>query len=77
MVYIAPGGIIHYIEFHEYAPPAEFITAVLQCPDLTTPEYLEALTRANNNTAPPLEDDETGRRMTREMLKAAPQNRKA
>ena len=33
VVYVAPAGIIHYIEAHSYLPPAEFLEAVLRCPD--------------------------------------------
>lgn len=75
VVYVVPGGITHYIELHRYAPPDEFVTAVLQCPDLESRDYIEALTRANNNTPPPLEDDVTIRKKEREKLDAIIKNR--
>jgi hypothetical protein len=57
VVYVAPGGIIHYIERHSYLPPTEFIEAVLRCPDLRSEEYYEALYAANNDKVPPLKSE--------------------
>lgn len=54
IVYVAPGGIVHYIQAHSYLPPSEFVEAVLQCPDLGTNEYREALRLANHGIEPPL-----------------------
>ena len=48
-LYVAPSTIIHYIDAHEYAPPDEFQTAVLNCPEMRSMAYLK-LIRAN---APP------------------------
>lgn len=45
-VYVAPSLILHYSLAHGYAPPPEFIEAVLACPDVRTPEYA-ALVRDN------------------------------
>ena len=42
-IYVAPEGIVHYIETHWYQPPAEFITAVKKCPDMNSMEYKKAL----------------------------------
>jgi hypothetical protein len=42
-LYSAPDMIAHYVEQHRYAPPAEFIAAVLACPLPGTPEYIEAV----------------------------------
>jgi len=39
VVYLAPGGIPHYLEAHSYLPPLEFVEAVLLCPDCRTDEY--------------------------------------
>ena len=39
----APEMVAHYVEAHRYAPPAEFITAVLSAPLPGTPEYAEAV----------------------------------
>jgi hypothetical protein len=52
-VYVAPGGIIHYIEQHSYCPPSEFLQAVLQCPNLATPMYRDAIRTANHGIKPP------------------------
>jgi hypothetical protein len=54
-VYLAPGGIPHYIEVHSYLPPSEFVAAVLRCPDCGTNEYRDALRLANRGNEPPLE----------------------
>ena len=45
-VYVAPGGIVHYVEAHLYLPPAPFVHGVLQCPDCDSPDYLAALRNA-------------------------------
>lgn len=58
-VYVAPGGIVHYVEAHSYLPPNEFVEAVLQCPDLRSERYREALYTANQNNEPPLESDQS------------------
>jgi len=52
-VYVAPGGIIHYIEQHSYCPPSEFLQAVLQCPNLATRMYRDAIRTANHGIKPP------------------------
>lgn len=39
VAYVAPELICHYIEVHGYAPPKEFIAAVLACPAAGSPEY--------------------------------------
>ena len=54
-VYIAPGGIPHYVEFHAYLPPQLFIDAVMLCPEYGSPAYCEALRIANAGKVPPLE----------------------
>jgi hypothetical protein len=59
VVYVAPGGVPHYVEVHDYLPPSEFIDAVLRCPDCLTNEYRLALRAANRGSEPPLEDHET------------------
>jgi hypothetical protein len=58
-VFVAPGGIVHYVEVHGYAPPEDFITAVLDCPACDSRAYQAALARANLGAPPPLEDDFT------------------
>jgi len=42
-VYIAPELIDHYVEAHAYAPPAEFVEAVLACPAQSSDAYVELL----------------------------------
>lgn len=42
--YAAPDLIWHYLFEHGYRPPAEFVTAVLESPSPSDPEYLERLT---------------------------------
>ena len=39
VVYLAPGGIEHYIEVHSYLPPRSFVEAVFACPPLGSPDY--------------------------------------
>jgi hypothetical protein len=31
-IYLSPEMIAHYVEFHRYAPPAEFVAAVMSSP---------------------------------------------
>lgn len=40
--FYVPEMIAHYVEKHRYAPPAEFIAAVMACPLPGTPEYTAA-----------------------------------
>jgi hypothetical protein len=44
-LYVAPSLILHYIDSHEYAPPAEFMEAVRSCPAPEGEEYERALRR--------------------------------
>jgi hypothetical protein len=44
-LFYAPQMIAHYVEKHRYAPPAEFVDAVLASPLPGTPEYSEAVKR--------------------------------
>jgi hypothetical protein len=53
-VYVAPGGVVHYVESHSYLPPFEFIQAALRCPDYGSPEFQESLRKSNGGNAPPL-----------------------
>jgi hypothetical protein len=53
IVYVAPGGIVHYVEAHSYLPPREFIDAVLRCPDCSSSEFRDALCAANGGAIPP------------------------
>lgn len=42
-LFVAPEMIAHYVEAHRYAPPSEFVTAVLSAPLPGTREYHEAV----------------------------------
>jgi hypothetical protein len=55
VVYVAPGGIVHYIEAHAYLPPEQFVDAVLRCPDCLSDEYCAALVRSNRGKELPIE----------------------
>ena len=43
ILYVAPELIAHYVEAHQYLPPAEFIVAVMNAPIPGTPEYVDAV----------------------------------
>lgn len=58
VVYVAPGGIVHYVEMHEYLPPSGFVESVLSCPDPCSKEYYEALRASNAGIEPPLQSAE-------------------
>jgi hypothetical protein len=45
LLYVAPEMLAHYIEAHRYAPPAEFVAALLASPLPGTPEYHDAVAR--------------------------------
>ena len=57
-VYVAPGGIVHYVESHEYLPPQEFIEAVLRCPAYGSAAFQQALRSANRDQPVPLHTPE-------------------
>lgn len=42
-LYAAPNMIVHYIDSHEYAPPEEFVAAVLKCPAMDSEAYRKAV----------------------------------
>ena len=42
-LYVAPSLIVHYVDAHEYAPPAAFQRAVVACPRMRSMEYLKAI----------------------------------
>jgi hypothetical protein len=43
ILYWCPELVGHYVERHGYAPPAEFVAAVMACPLPGTPEYVAAV----------------------------------
>ena len=43
-IYAAPVAILHYIEFHKYCPPAEYITAIENL-DLNTSFFADTIYR--------------------------------
>jgi hypothetical protein len=46
-VFVAPGGILHYIEVHDYLPPEVFRRAVVECPPMGSKAYFAALLRTD------------------------------
>jgi len=42
-IYVAPSMIAHYMDAHDYEPPAEFWEAVLSCPEMDSATYRRAL----------------------------------
>lgn len=42
-IFLAPSMIVHYIDRHKYEPPAEFWQAVLDCPEMRSDAYKQAL----------------------------------
>jgi hypothetical protein len=50
VIYAAPSMILHYILAHGYRPPDEFAEAVRTCPEIMTPEYVEAMKRNGPDT---------------------------
>lgn len=42
-LFLCPSLMIHYADAHEYAPPQEFIRAVIECPPMRSMEYLKAI----------------------------------
>ena len=42
-VFVAPSLIAHYIDAHDYQPPQAFQQAVLACPNVKSPEYLQTI----------------------------------
>ena len=45
VLFVAPEMVAHYVEAHGYAPPREFVAAVLDCPIPGTQEYVTAVRR--------------------------------
>jgi hypothetical protein len=39
VLFVAPEMVVHYIQMHNYLPPAEFVAAVLRSPLPDTEEY--------------------------------------
>ena len=54
VMYLATGRVDHYIAVHGYAPPSEFIDAVMDCPDPRSAQYAVAVLRINRGERPPL-----------------------
>ncbi len=42
-IYVASGGIVHYVYKHSYMPPEEFMNAIMSCPEVHSNEYRELL----------------------------------
>ncbi|MGZ5544554.1 MAG: DUF7919 family protein [Limisphaerales bacterium] len=43
VVYVAPELILHYLVEHEYKPPDEFISAVIDCPEQWSNAYFSLM----------------------------------
>src|SRR5215471_19374190 len=43
LLYQAPALILHYIRAHRYLPPANFMDAVVSCPNVKSEEYEYAI----------------------------------
>lgn len=43
VIYVAPVGILHYMDAHDYVPPFDFVTAALHCPPMRSSAYFQAL----------------------------------
>lgn len=54
VIYVATGRVDHYIEVHGYAPPPEFVDAVMKCPDPRSAQYASAVLGINGGERPPL-----------------------
>jgi hypothetical protein len=76
-VFAAPGGIVHYVADHSYAPPARFVVAVMACPDCDSLDYLSALRSANAGRDVPFESYETSSRRDRQEVGAGVKFRQA
>jgi len=42
-IYVAPSMIAHYVDVHSYEPPAVFWEAVMNCPEMASETYKQAL----------------------------------
>ena len=42
-LYVSPSSVAHYVDAHEYCPPAVFQEAVLNCPEMRSQAYRRAL----------------------------------
>ena len=56
-VFVAPGGIHHYLSSHSYSPPEAFVSAVMGCPSPLTDEYRHIVRAANRGFEAPLYKD--------------------
>jgi hypothetical protein len=52
ILFVAPALIVHYVEAHRYAPPPEFIAAVLAAPLPGTAQYATAIARITQAKGP-------------------------
>ena len=43
--YVAPSTVLHYMDAHQYSPPAAFVEAVRACPDMRSMDYLRRMSR--------------------------------
>jgi hypothetical protein len=45
VLYVCPQMIAHYVDVHEYAPPAEFIAAIARAADPDSAAYAQSVAR--------------------------------
>ena len=50
VIYAAPTTVVHYIDAHGYTPPAEFLNAVDDCPEMRSVPYLRRLMKLGVRT---------------------------
>jgi hypothetical protein len=53
-VFVAPARIDHYIEIHQYLPPASFVASLFACPSPLSPAYREAIRASNRGVEAPI-----------------------
>ena len=46
-LFVCPSLIYHYVTAHDYCPPDSFQAAVLNCPQMGSPAYLDSLRNFN------------------------------
>ena len=51
-VYMASGGLVHYMEEHSYSPPEEFVSALLSSPLPSDKAYDDKLIASNKGERP-------------------------
>lgn len=50
LIFVCPELVVHYVNAHEYRPPDEFCTAVLECPNTRSMEYKKRFLASGGRT---------------------------